>query len=119
MNLYRIIPEEDWIKTRADGKVPKCNSDKRAGHIHLNIFEDIKIAANKYFTKEEKPVVVEVDATDLEEKIFWGNPTKEKPWKQIYLRSDNIEFRYIKRFCYLIPDPKKSNDFEMGEFIDL
>ncbi len=119
MKLYRIIPEEDWIKTKIDGKVPKCNSDKRAGSVHLNKFRDIKLVASKYFIKDEKPVVVEIDTTDLEEKIFWEEPTKEKPWEQPNLRADNIDFRYIKRLCYLIPDPQKNNGFEIGEFIDL
>ena len=119
MNLYRIISEEEWIKTKADGKVPRCNSDKRAGHVHLNKFEDIKLVASKYFAKEEKPVVVEVDTTELEGKLFWELATKEKPWEQPYLRVENINLMYIQRFCYLISNPKGNNDFEIGEFFDL
>ena len=45
---------------------------------------------SKYFIKDEKPVVIEIDTTDLEEKIFWEKLTKEKPWEQPNLQADNI-----------------------------
>ena len=79
MKLYRIIPEEDWRQSNKEGKVPRCNSDKRAGHFHLNKFEDIKTVANKYFEHSEKPVVMELNLSlDLEKKLSWEKPNCKK-----------------------------------------
>jgi len=120
MNLYRIISEEEWIKTKIDRKVPRCGSDRRAGHIHLNKFEDIETVANKYFEKSESPVVLEVTiTTDLKKRLSWELPTKEKPWGQAHLQVENIDINFVKRFSYLIPKNNGKEKFKVGEFLNL
>ena len=102
MKLYRIIPEEDWKQSKKEGKVPRCNSDRRAGHVHLNKFEDIKTVADKYFDHAENPVVIEVNVTlDLEKKLSWENPNPEKNWEQAHLQIENIEMKNVNRFSFL------------------
>lgn len=119
MNLYRIISNDEWTQTKRDGKVPRCSSDKRAGFIHLNKFEAIETVANKYFVKDENPVILEINITkDLGTKLLWELPTNEKKWDQAHLQIDNIDIRFIKRFSYLIPNPQKNNEFKIGEFIE-
>ena len=120
MNLYRIISNDEWTETKANGKVPRCASDKRAGFIHLNKFDDIENVANKYFVKDEKPIVLEIDITKyLSEKLLWELPTKEKNWEQAHLKIDNIEIKFIKRYSYLISNSQKNNEFKIEGFKEL
>ncbi len=118
MNLYRIISDNEWTLSKKEGKVPKCNSDRRAGHVHLNKFEDIITVANKYFEPSEKPVALEIEiSSGLGEKLIWEQPTDEKNWEQANLQIDNINLNDVKRYSYLkfIGEDK----FEIQEFTDL
>jgi uncharacterized protein (DUF952 family) len=118
MYLYRIISKDEWTKSKKDGKVPRCNSDRRAGHVHLNKFEDIKTVANKYFEHSERPVVVELKvSSQLANKLTWENPTNDKNWEQAHLQIANIDLDDIERFSFL----KLVDDgsFEIGNFITL
>ena len=120
MNLYRIISENEWTQSKKDGKVPRCNSDKRAGHIHLNKFEDLKTVANKYFEPAENPVVLEVKITSaLSKKLIWEPLTDEKNWEQAHLLIENIDMNDVKRYSYLISNDKINGKFEIGNFSDL
>ena len=101
MILYRIISMEEWIKSKEEGKVPRCKSDEREDCIHLTKYEDIVLVTNKYFTKEEKPVVIEIDAEIFKENITWVSPTAGKPWHQPNLHFENIPYNIISRFCPL------------------
>ena len=118
MKLYRIIPEEDWKQSKKEGKVPRCNSDKRAGHVHLNKFEDIKTVANKYFEHYENPVAIELNITlDLEKKLSWEKPNSEKNWKQAHLQIENIDMKNVERFSFL--KHIDGGKFDLGKFIVL
>jgi uncharacterized protein (DUF952 family) len=115
MILYRIISEQEWFKAKAEGKVPRCNSDNRDNCVHLTKFEDIKQVSAAYFSKDEKPVVIEIDTEDFEEDIYWESANIKKPWDQPNLKIDNIRLKHVKRFCYL--KPLGINEFEIGEFL--
>ncbi|MBA2745636.1 MAG: DUF952 domain-containing protein [Flavisolibacter sp.] len=120
MNLYRIISDNEWTQSEKDGKVPRCNSDTRAGHIHLNKFDDIKTVANKYFETAENPVVLEVEiSSELYKKLIWEPSTKEKNWEQAHLLIENIDMNDVKRYSYLIINDKIDGQFEVGEFSSL
>lgn len=116
MYLFRIISAEEWDQTKQDRKVPRCPSDERDNCVHLTRFEDVTLVANKYFTIEENPVVLEVDITDFEDKITWIEPTLEKPWNQPNADIKNIDWRNIKRYARFIPFEEKEGDFQIGEF---
>ncbi len=117
MYLYRIISENEWLQSQKDGNVPRCNSDKRAGHIHVNRFEDIKTVANKYFEPSENPVVLEIEiSSELDKKLIWAAPTDEKNWVQANLLIENIDMNDVKRYSYLIVPGKSNGQFEIGEF---
>ena len=116
MKLYRIIPEEDWTQSKKEGKVPRCNSDKRAGYVHLNKFEDIQTVANKYFEHSENPVVIELNVSlGLEKKLSWENPSAEKNWEQAHLQIENIDMKNVERFSFL--NHIDGGKFDLGEFI--
>ena len=117
MILYRIISEQEWIKAKAEGKVPRCNSDNRANCVHLTKFEDIKQVSAAFFTKDEKPVVIEVDTENFGEALYWESPNIKKPWHQPNVRIDNISLKDVKRYCYL--NSLGINQFEIGEFQSL
>ena len=102
MKLYRIISKNEWVQSKLDGKVPRCNSDRRAGHVHLNKFDDIKTVANKYFEHSENPVVIEVNVSkDLEKKLTWEEPTEDKNWAQAHLHIENIDLNDVERYSFL------------------
>ena len=118
MKLYRIIPEEDWRQSKKEGKVPRCNSDRRAGHVHLNKFEDIKSVADKYFEHSENPVVIEMNLSlGLEKKLSWEKPNSEKKWEQAHLQIENIDMKNFERFSFL--KHIDGGKFDLEEFIVL
>ena len=118
MKLYRIISKDEWIQSKKEGKVPRCNSDRRADHVHLNNFEDIKTVANKYFEHSENPVVIELNvSSDLKKKLTWENPTYEKNWEQAHLQIENIDMKYVERFSFL--ELVDGGKFDIGKFIIL
>lgn len=120
MYLYRMISENEWLQSQKDGNVPRCNSDKRAGHIHVNRFEDIKTVANQYFDPAEKPVALEIEISlELIKKLIWAAPTDEKNWEQANLLIENIDMNDVKRYSYLIVPEKSNGQFEMGEFFSI
>lgn len=115
IKLYRIISKDEWTQSKKDGKVPRCNSDRRAGYVHLNKFEDIKTVANKYFEHSENPVVIQLNlSSELEKKLNWENPTEEKNWEQAHLEIENIDLKDVEKFTFLKLVDK--NKFEIGEF---
>ena len=117
LKLYRIISENEWTQSKKDGKVPRCSSDRRAGHINLNKFDDIKTVANKYFEPAENPVVLEIEiSSELYKKLIWEQPTNEKNWEQAHLLIENIDMNDVKRYSYLIINDKRNGQFEIGEF---
>ncbi len=118
MNLYRIISEEEWLQTIRDKKVPRCNSDKRDDCVHLTKYEDLALVASKYFVKEEKPMVLEINTMGFEEKITWADPTQEKPWYQPNANIDHIDWKHIKSISYVIPITGKENEFSIGAFLN-
>lgn len=117
MYLYRIISEEEWITTKKENKVPRCKSDQRDNCVHLNKYEDVILVTNKYFVRDENPVVLEIDISDFESRIVWKEPTVEKPWYQPNADIENIEWRNIKMYSYLIPHVEKENEFMIGSFL--
>lgn len=116
MYLYRIISGAEWSQTKVDGKVPRCASDKRDMCIHLTRFEDIVTVADKYFTIDEKPVALEIDIRNLEDKIVWKEPTVQKPWIQPEADIDAIEWKIIKGYASLLPSSVDKNSFSLSEF---
>ena len=114
MMLYRIISKDEWTTSKEEGKVPRCRSDERENCIHLNKYEDIVLVANKYFIKEEEPVVIEIDAEIFKDQITWVSPTIEKPWHQPNLHLENIPCNIISRYCHLNFNDQ-SQTFEIPE----
>lgn len=120
MYLYRIISENEWAQSQKDGKVPQCNSDRHAGHIHVNKFDDIKTVANKYFEPAEKPVVLEVEISpELHKKLSWRPATDDKNWEQAQLLIENIDLNDVKRYSYLSVPDKSIGQFEIGAFSNI
>lgn len=117
MYLYRIISGEEWNVTKRDNKVPRCKSDDRDDCVHLTKRGDVTLVASKYFVRNENPVVLEIDVADFENGIAWTEPTLEKPWHQPNADIENIEWRNIKRYTYLIPH--EENEFMIGTFLYL
>ncbi len=108
------MSKDEWLVSQHQGKVPRCKSDERDNCIHLNKYEDIVTVTNMYFTMEEEPVVIEIDAEKYMEQIKWISPSLVKPWHQPNLNHDNIPFNIISRYCYLNFNDK-SQTFEIPE----
>ena len=69
--VFRVLGKSDWALSHDAGIVPPCGSDSRDGFIHLSRFEDIIDTANLYFDLSESPLVLEVDAEALGDKLRW------------------------------------------------
>ena len=93
--LYRVVEKEAWTEAKKTGKVPRCNADQKADHVHLNTREWVEYVAGVFFEPFEEPVVLEVDTSDFEKSIKWYPSTDEKPWEQPCAKIDNISLNAV------------------------
>ena len=97
MKLYRVVDRASWRTTQLSGFVPRCNSDQRENHVHLNLRESVERVAAAYFEPCEEPLVLEVDAESLGCEITWQEPSDQKPWKQACAQIKNIPLESVMR----------------------
>lgn len=90
MTLFRVIPQQIWHKTQTLGFVPRCGNDLREDCVHLNVKEAVTFSANRYFTLEEAPMVIEVDTAEFENALEWLPPTENEPWTHPRANISNI-----------------------------
>ncbi|WP_136249065.1 DUF952 domain-containing protein [Halomonas borealis] len=79
-SLYRVLPQAAWDAACRSGVVPRCGNDHRADGVNLNLAEAVPYTVHRYFVREERPVVLEVDSAGLAEHIEWRAPLPEEPW---------------------------------------
>lgn len=96
-NLFRVVPACDWEEARATGRVPRCASDERAGHVHLSEWSAVEAIANAYFEPAEAPVALEIDRAQIEARLEWAEPSAAKPWRQAHLKMPNVPTEYVRR----------------------
>ena len=72
--VYRVIPTSDWPATIQAGRVPMCGSDQRDGFVHLATKETVLKTANLYFSADEDPIALEIDAAALGDALVWDTP---------------------------------------------
>lgn len=95
MHLYRVITLANWQKAQSQGYVPRCGNDHNADCVHLNVSEAVAFSANRYFTLEEAPVVIEVDITSFKDKIEWISPTRDQPWQKPRAHIEHIPLSVV------------------------
>lgn len=96
--------------------MPRCRSDERDNCVHLTKYEDIILVANKYFVRNENPIVLEIDISEFEDKIVWADPTMEKPWHQPNAAIQNILWKNILAYAHLEPASDTSAEFVLAQF---
>ena len=96
-NLFRVIPACDWEKALVTGRVPRCASDERAGHVHLSERSAVEAIANAYFEPAEAPVALEIDRSRIDAELEWSEPTEAKPWRQAHLGMPDILTAHVVR----------------------
>ena len=90
MRLFRVISRTTWEQTQQQCLVPRCGNDHKHDCIHLNLEEAVLYTANKYFTYEEAPLLLEVDEPAVSHCLEWLPPNKEQPWLQPRAHIDNL-----------------------------
>lgn len=75
MQLYRVITEKNWNESLRLGYVPRCGNDKKEGGIHLNLAKAVEYTANRYFTEDEKPLILVINTDSFSEQLELRDPT--------------------------------------------
>ena len=101
-NLFRVVPTCDWEEALATGRVPRCRSDQRAGHVHLSERNAVERIANAYFDAAEAPLALEIDRSMIEAQLEWDEPTGAKPWRQAQLNLSHILTEHVLRIHPLL-----------------
>ncbi len=94
-HLYRVVDANAWVEAQKTGRVPRCASDARADHVHLNVKESVETVATHFFEAAEKPLVLEIDPAGFAAAIVWLDPTEQKPWPQPCARIPNIPLEAV------------------------
>ncbi len=97
-----MIPACDWQEALATGRVPRCASDERAGHVHLSERSAVETIANAYFEPVEAPLALEIDRRLIESQLDWSEPTEAKPWRQANLSLPNVLAEHVLRIHPLL-----------------
>ncbi|MDQ3206513.1 MAG: DUF952 domain-containing protein [Pseudomonadota bacterium] len=115
-NVFRVISAADLASARASGLVPRCPSDDRSGHVHLNHREDVARVATLYFTPDEAPVALELRRSDMETALAFAPASPDKPFRQVALAWPNIPFSsvvQVHRLQWVLEDGR--HRFAMAE----
>ncbi|WP_144982136.1 DUF952 domain-containing protein [Halomonas sp. C22] len=95
MQLYRVITEKNWQAALRLGYVARCGNDKKEDGIHLNLAEAVEYTANRYFTEDEKPLVLVVNTKSFSERIEWRDSTTTEPWQRPLAKIDNLPLNTV------------------------
>lgn len=95
MQLYRVITEKNWQAALRLGYVARCGNDKKEDGIHLNLAEAVEYTANRYFTEDEKPLVLVVNTKSFSERIEWRDSTTTEPWQRPLAKIDNLPLNVV------------------------
>jgi len=115
--LYRVVPKEDWVEAERCGRVPRCQADKRRGRVHLNELKDVELVANRWFSVEEEPVVLEIDVSGVAEYLKWEERTEEPLgiWPNLYVECVLVE-NVVRVFALdSVPEDKSAVSFRIGK----
>jgi len=116
-HLYRVVPKEDWVEAQRCGRVPRCLADKRRGRVHLNELKDVELVANRWFSVEEEPVVLEIDVSGVAEYLKWEERTEEPLgiWPNLYVEGLLVE-NVVRVFALDSgPEDKSAVSFRIGK----
>ncbi|MDQ3074169.1 MAG: DUF952 domain-containing protein [Pseudomonadota bacterium] len=114
-NLFRVVAARDWEKALVTGRVPRCASDERAGHVHLSERSAVETIANAYFEPGEAPLALEIDRGAIEAELEYSEPSEAKPWRQAHLNRPNVLTDQVLRTHPLIVANRDGRDrFVLG-----
>ena len=75
--VYRIVTESELHGIKRNGFLGQSKLDVESGFIHLSFMEHVLGTANLYFTREQVPHLVEIDAASLGQALRYENvPTR-------------------------------------------
>jgi len=86
-HLYRVVSLAQWREGEATGRVPRCAADERRDRIHLNRRGEVERVADLWFTLDEEPVALEIDASEAGASLRWEMRTEPplEVWPNLYL----------------------------------
>jgi len=116
-HLYRVVPKEDWVEAQRCGRVSRCQADKRRGRVHLNELKDVELVANRWFSVEEEPVVLEIDVSGMAKYLRWEERTEEPlgTWPNLYVEGVPVE-NVVRVFTLDAgPDDEGAVSFRIGK----
>lgn len=75
--VYRVIVPSDWRKAKETGQIPAVEVDQRDGYFHLSPRDQILVTAGLYFSPDQAPAVIELEAEALGAGLVW-EPVPER-----------------------------------------
>ncbi|MFC3293345.1 DUF952 domain-containing protein [Modicisalibacter luteus] len=102
----------NWQEAQRLGYVPRCGNDNKENGIHLNLPEAVEYTASRYFTEEEGPLVLVIDAASFSETLEWRDPTVTEPWQRPLAKIDNLPLSTVIETNRLVPTVGNGARFE-------
>ena len=69
--LYKIVTQAEWQSAQETGLIPVNQMDQTDGYIHLSTKDQYLTTAHLYFSPDDKPLVIELDPTQIDGEICW------------------------------------------------
>ena len=69
--IYKILPENAWLKAKEDGVYLGSKDDLRDGFIHFSAQNQLQGTLEKHYKSQNDLFLVAFDDQDLGEKLIW------------------------------------------------
>ena len=113
--VYRVIIPEDWAIAQQQGHVPAVAIDRKDGYFHLSPHDQILTTAKLYFTAEQSPAVLELEAEQLGASLVWETVAERGGRNFPHYYGDTLPLTAVTAFIEL--DAQDDGSFQFGRRI--
>ena len=99
-SIFRLVTPEDLKTAQETGMVPRSGADEKSGFVHMSPRSEVLATAQRYYSVEDPPFVLEIDPNALGSKLKWEAVASRGGVEFPHLYAPNIPFvavRYVSR----------------------
>ena len=113
--IFRLVTKEELAEAQVSGQVPRSPADEKSGFIHLSPREEVLRTANRYFSVDAPPALLEIDTTQLEANLKWEVVASRGHVKFPHLYAANIPWSSVSCVHTLSVDEHQQFRWDMPQ----
>ena len=96
-SIFRLVTPEDLKTAQETGMVPRSGADEKSGFVHMSPESEVLATAQRYYSVEDPPFVLEIDPNALGSKLKWEAVGARVGVEFPHLYAPNIPFVAVKK----------------------